>query len=241
MHKCMDALYKILREHLPPNCSIIRSKKGEGKCDIVIDNNTYIEGKNEVGAKGADSFPEVISYYANSISSGLSKLCPIPAILIELIGTHLIISGAVYCDAYCVDRLAPPLWLVLQTQNQPVMDETARVLAALKKGIQSLKSYYCQLPATDSPKFPAHTSFKSGITTKKIMYEQEMKRHIFQGTVDGEKVVVKFCHAYSEDAHRLVADIGCAPRLDCCVQPIQDGGHGVCGRRRPWKLPTQRN
>jgi serine/threonine protein kinase len=49
------------------------------------------------------------------------------------------------------------------------------------------------------------------------MYEQEMKRHIFQGIVDGEKVVVKFCHAYSEDAHSLVAGIGCAPRLYCCI------------------------
>ncbi len=66
-----------------------------------------------------------------------------------------------------MDRLAPPLWLVLQTQNQPVMDETARVLAALKKGIQY-----------------------------------------------GEKVVVKFCHAYIEDAHRLVEKIGFAPRLN---------------------------
>jgi hypothetical protein len=66
-----EALYEILIKHLP-HSSFERSKKGEGKCDIVIDKKTFIELKNEVGAKGADSFPELISYYANDICSVFS-------------------------------------------------------------------------------------------------------------------------------------------------------------------------
>ena len=211
-----NALFLVLQEYLPYGCT--KSIPGESKCYIAIDGKLYAEVKNEVGAKGAESFSEVISYWANGISTNFSKHCPVPAFLLEVIGPHLIISGAVYCNAFCVDRLAPPLWLVPQTQNQEAMTDIVRVLAALKKGIQSLHDYYSQLPATNiNHGFPAYDSFESETGEKNIKYEREMQCHLFQGTVDGEKVVVKFCEEYSEEAHRLLESIGCAPRLYCCV------------------------
>ena len=65
-----------------------KSIPGESRCDIVVDRRSYFELKNEVGAKGAESLSEATSYWANEISTNLSKRCPVPGFLVEALN-HL--------------------------------------------------------------------------------------------------------------------------------------------------------
>lgn len=120
-----------------------------------------------------------------------------------------------------IDRLASPLWLVPQTQNHLAMMEIARVLAALRRAAESLHQYYLNLPITPivDPRFPAYNSFTHDGNVSVMKYESQMKPHLFQGTMDGgTKIVIKFCEAYSEDAHRLLENRGCTPKLYCCCR-----------------------
>ena len=52
------------------------------------------------------------------------------------------------------------------------------------------------------------------------MYERRhvdsYRRSLFLAEYKGETVVVKFCERYGEDAHRMLADAGLAPRLRYC-------------------------
>lgn len=196
-----------------PNSNIVMSKRGEGRCDIVIDDLIYIELKNEVGSTGAESFSEAVSYYIQHIHSKGYKVCSVPGYIIEVVGPNLFISGAVFGQDIYIDRLAS-VWLVPQTQNHLAMLETARVLAALRRAIGSIKQFYHNLPTTPTadPRFPAFNSIGNFV----IKYECQLKPHLFRGTVDGARVVVKFCEAYCEEAHRLLENMGYAPKLYCC-------------------------
>ena len=37
--------------------------------------------------------------------------CPGPTFLLQLVGPHMFISGAVFGEYVCVDRLTSPIWL----------------------------------------------------------------------------------------------------------------------------------
>ena len=49
--------------------------------------------------------------------------CPGPTFLLQLVGPHMFISGAVFGEYVCVDRLTSPIWLVVQPGNTSAMVE----------------------------------------------------------------------------------------------------------------------
>ena len=103
-----DAIKEIFGRYLVNKC--LRSID---KTDITMEYGGYMgvifEVKNEVGTGSCDSYMEMLVYYFKSIPSRIS-----PANLIEIVGVHMAIYGAVYAETVCVDRLSPCLWLTLQ-------------------------------------------------------------------------------------------------------------------------------
>jgi len=72
-----------------------------------------IEAKNEVGHGIVDSYMEAIGYYVKELNlhKRFTK-CRAPCFLIEVVGPHMMISGAVVAKQVHVDHLIRPVWLV---------------------------------------------------------------------------------------------------------------------------------
>ena len=113
-----------------------------------------------------------------------------------------------------VDRLTPPLWLVLQPMDDKEMLRTARTLKALKKAFTKLSKTTGS--PIDQPRFPSFRHFDD----RHLTYVQEISRHVFKCTLspEGSPCIVKFCPQYSKSAYTALADEGYAPTLHYCGQ-----------------------
>ena len=121
--------------------------KGKGRkscCDIMFGTHSClsVEIKNEVGSEGAESYSQITGYYVQSLDGKNPELCPSPAFFLELIGPHLFVSGAVFAKIVLIDRLTPPLWLVIQPMRSKEMERFARTFKALKSSLIQLSLYY---------------------------------------------------------------------------------------------------
>ena len=209
--------------------------QGKSIPDIYINpfSCIMIEVKNEVGEGGGDSHSQLIAYYVHSLTTEeLSKApersttkelaetgglkpadrSPAPAFLLELVGPHLFISGAVYGKYVFVDRLVDPVWLVPH-QREEAMIKIARIFKALKKAIGEIKQYYQNVPVRQ-PRFPIFQSFYKG----NIQYKEAIKCHTFKGTLTynngtSEPVFVTFVKQYSCETHELMDSHKYAPQL----------------------------
>ena len=175
------------------------------------------ETKNEVGTGGCDSYLETVANYVKTMNPRIQAKSSAPCFLIEIVGTHLAIYGAVYGGCVAVDRLTPGLWLAFQPNNRPAMERLARTLKALKRALGELDKYYRTVAlqsVSHDPKFPCFCTYKTDEQEFTITYTEEIKNHVFRGTTNtGNKVVVKFVVKYGSDAHKACAKAGFAPRL----------------------------
>ncbi len=172
-----------------------------GECDLVIGINKegMLEAKIEIGQGNCDSYTELIGYYTGSLGMRkcLLEKCIMPACLLELVGPHFFISGAVLgMDTIYVDRLAPGLWLV--PQHDADMIAIARVLGSLRILLNDLQDYYYNCMNGDKiQRYPFFQTFKFEEIERTLQYTDEIKMHVFNATVEGlGEVVVKFCERY---------------------------------------------
>ena len=185
-----------------------------------------LETKNEVGVGGCDSYLELVDYYIKLLPKSIHPGCPAPCFLIEIIGVHMAIYGAVYTDTVCVDRLTPCLWLAFQPHNHLAMEKVAKTFKALKGALNRLESYYSSFSDADAyqdevqtvyPVFKTFTDEQNN--THEITYSSKLKDHVFRGkTTDTNvtNVIVKFVEQYSKEAHGILERVDLAPKLLCC-------------------------
>ena len=214
--------YKINGTQLFPNGTQLfpngMMKKGGGySLDGYIDpcKCVILEVKNESGKGGeSDSYPQAIAYYVKTPEDKPVGRCPAPAFLLELVGPHLFISGAVYGRYVFVDRLVDPVWLVPH-QREEAMIRITRIFKALKRAIGEIQGYYYEEKPLSQPRFPIFQSFYKG----NIQYEEAIKPYTFKGTLtyyNGARkdvVIVTFVKQYSRETHELMAFHGYAPQL----------------------------
>ena len=135
---------RLMNEYMPGSEMTPKLPKERPKYDGCIDpcSCVILEVKNESGkGGGSDSYAQVIAYYVQSLKEKLVDRCPAPAFLLELVGPHLFISGAVYGEYVFVDRLVDPVWLVPH-QREEAMIRIARIFKALKEAIGKIQQYY---------------------------------------------------------------------------------------------------
>ena len=221
-----DQFKEILRSEF--KSSVNESKKYSEDISIDPKSCVFIEVKNESGKGGEpDSYAQVIAYYVQSLEDKNPDRCPAPAYLLELVGPHLFISGAVYAKYIFVDRLVDPVWLVPH-QNEEATIRIARILKALKDAIREIQRYYERIVIRknkikiDKPEFPIFQSFdklnEGTYLTYSIRYQKRMKRHMFKGTLtynscEEVDVIIKFTERYCREAHDLMYRKGPAPKL----------------------------
>lgn len=175
------------------------------------------EYKNEVGKGNCDSYTEGIAYYVQMLENCKTwQHWAQPSFFCELVGPNFMISGIVYGQFVYVDRL-DSVWLVTQPNVPGAMEKTVKVLAALKKCVCDLHSAYQAIEAAPKtcshclvfPRFPTFQKYDDN----SIRYERRLGVHLFCGTVDSKKVLVKFTETYCAEAHQLLEKKNLAPRL----------------------------
>ena len=192
------------------------------KFDAYIDPSTcvIVEVKKESNSAGAESYSQAVAYYVQTLSlhewRGCKPIeqCPAPGYLIELVGPHLFISGAVYGKYVFVDRLVDPVWLV--PQNQKAMIRIARIFKALKDAIRIISRYYIVPPQIHKPRYPTVTlhevyNEKAEIT---ITYTKRIQANMFEGTApDLGNLIIHFVENYNRDVHNLMHKNDLAPEI----------------------------
>ncbi|KAG5633994.1 hypothetical protein H0H81_003982 [Sphagnurus paluster] len=140
--------------------------------------------------------------------------------------------------------------LNFDTANNELFDTLARHLAALKRGIASLETYYGELdqgtlrPADiPQPSFPYPTSFNNlrEDTASSLTYNGNLggRRLFFKGSInEGKKpVCIKFVRRYGDKVHHWCAEKGIAPDL-LGFQKLPGGWYLVIMEllKEPWQL-----
>ena len=109
-----------------------------------------------------------------------------------------------------------------------VFDAVARAVKALGRQYFFLKPESgpeIRLPSpTYLPNSPLPANESSFKFRERFMYERRhldsYRRSLFLAEYEGKTVVVKFCERYGEDAHRMLADAGLAPKLHYCSEMV---------------------
>ena len=176
-------------------------------CSCVI-----LEVKNERHSTSDDAFSEVIAYYIQSFKANAADTgehlkpvgrCPAPAFLLELVGPHLFISGAVYGRYVFVDRLVDPVWLVPH-QREEAMIRIARIFKALKDAIKDIRQYYGKEKPIDQDIYDRYPIVKLEKKDKNkteiiVNYTKAIEANMFEGTVDYENVIIYFVTSSSRE------------------------------------------
>ena len=158
-------------------------------CKCVI-----LEVKNESGqGGGSDSYAQAIAYYVKTLEDKPVGKCPAPAFLLELVGPHLFISGAVYGKYVFVDRLVDPVWLVPH-QREEAMIRIVRIFKALKDAVTDIREYYSRsnpIGQTSYNQYPTITLHKVDDERAEIdiKYTKRIHTNMFEGTVEGSDEV----------------------------------------------------
>ena len=158
-------------------------------CKCVI-----LEVKNESGqGGGSDSYAQAIAYYVKTLEDKPVGRCPAPAFLLELVGPHLFISGAVYGKYVFVDRLVDPVWLVPH-QREEAMIRIARIFKALKDAVTDIREYYTRpdpIGQTSYNQYPTISLHKVDDERAEIdiKYTKRIHTNMFEGTIEGSDEV----------------------------------------------------
>ena len=170
-----------------------------------------IEAKNDIGQGNCDSYMQAVAYYHQNTKqlleiNKIESTCA-PCMLVELVGPHFAVSGAVCGEHILVDRLTPFLWCVPQPNDRAVMIQLARCLKALKNAVCQL-SIDCQLPRKQ-PRFPFFNS-------DRYTYKMQIKNNVFlchDNKKEKKEVIIKFVETYGIDVHRFMAEKSYAPTV----------------------------
>ena len=132
---------RLMNDYMRKDNCVMETGESSTRYDGYIDPDKCVI--LEVKKESSDSYAQVIAYYVHSLEDKLVDQCPVPAFLLELVGPHLFISGAVYDKYVCVDRLVDSVWLVPH-QREEAMIRITQIFKALKDAIIAIKSYYKQ-------------------------------------------------------------------------------------------------
>ena len=222
---------KALKEKYIEDAKVMKSNS-EGESTVLKTRyDGYIDPYKcvilEVKHESGESYAQVIAYYVKSLKEKPIDRCPAPAFLLELVGPHLFISGAVYGSHVFVDRLVDPVWLV--PQNQKAMIRIARIFKALKDAIRAIRSHYIALPPPPPQYYPGQDhpnliQIRHPIVTLHevddetaeidITYKKRIQANMFQGGALGlGNLIIHFVENYNRDVHDLMHKNGLAPEI----------------------------
>jgi hypothetical protein len=149
-----------------------------------------------------------------------------PTFILSIAGPWLQIHGFILADGPVAHPLTTDMWLYGVSYNWHIdthADTVARSFFSLKKALQSLHSYYLNLPTSPLSEtahlLPYITSYpdESG-SIQQLTYTDRIfpggDRALFSARDGfGRNLVVKFVRKYNSEAHKLLANSKLAPTL----------------------------
>ncbi|KAF8178430.1 hypothetical protein BJ912DRAFT_665438 [Pholiota molesta] len=166
--------------------------------------------------------------------------CSCPTLMLVGGGPWLGVLGGVFTDKVIVQRLTDMMWIAQSsTYEDSRAYRFAQTMVALRESLLVLKEYYKKLIEDDVPKFTMHephprfypypTSCEVDSLTLRWTYVEALDSYstcvTYLAEVDSEnnpslgqglKLVIKFVDRYGDEAHRLLAADGHAPKLWYC-------------------------
>ncbi|GBE89357.1 hypothetical protein SCP_1600180 [Sparassis crispa] len=193
-----------------------------------------IEVKNELGMgrnSGLQGALTLLKHISQDGYEGIRNVSCCPCFVISIAGPYICFSGAVLVDIFIVQPFTDYIYL----GGDPIMNErithVAKLFSAVADAAMLLREHYRSLSPSTVPKHgPLLPSPAYGVKhpegalefVARFDYEgrkiDNYRRSLFRATFDGKPVLVKFCETYNERAHRMLADIGLAPKLYFCAQ-----------------------
>ncbi|KAI0055196.1 hypothetical protein BV25DRAFT_1843129 [Artomyces pyxidatus] len=208
----------------------------------------YIEWTPELGQSG-DPGLKISALYRDHVFqdayTSIRNASSCPCVLLALAGPYMCVLGAVLTPRPVVEHLTEYIYIGAGPRTHARTTLVARMFHALRTAVAALQAEYAALARREAPDnsalFP-RPSFRDALTADEravvtgLAYESwfayegkaddDVRRAMFLARLRGAAVVVKFCEAYSADAHRLLAAHGLAPALHLCAA-LRGGLHMV--------------
>jgi hypothetical protein len=150
-------------------------------------------------------------------------------------GPYLLIAGAVFVEVFSVQNFTGYIYMGGDPFETEQVYYVAKVFDAVARAVKALGRQYFFLDPESRPEFrlpsPAYhpnSPFPANGSSiefrERFMYERQhhdsYRRSLFLAEYEGKTVVVKFCERYGEDAHRMLAEAGLAPKLHYCSEVV---------------------
>jgi hypothetical protein len=235
----------ILNTVLGNDCAV-RVRCGKDPSQFAVP--FIMAANNELGV-GTGSAPEqCVGRYCKSLTWSETRFardrCTCPAVLLSLCGPYFSVSVATHGVGVAVDPVTPMLPLLVLPHDRPMMEATARALAATKRCVNNLIAYYRTLTTTvpivqrvdmrelrgHPPQvyFPYPRSIRRGDITFAYTEQLSLSKLVFRVKVAsvactglavqvGDAMIVKFARTYCVEAHEICYAAGrSAPQLYAC-------------------------
>ena len=236
--KRRDAINKILNNHLfinlnaPIGVANIASGTTDGTSEEA---GVNIEFKNEKGKGDCDPYLQNSAYYVHYWSDkgnvdeeekkvrGPEKHC-CPWILVEVLGQEMGLSGAVFANGVpCVQPLTCNVPFLHAPMGKHLRKSQLRLCKALRVGATRLRDWYSS-PERNVVSIQAQFPYLRTYTDTngmKVSFEYTKCLKGEGGSVfvakragdAADHILVKFVERYGEEVHRMLSDLGLAPKL----------------------------
>ncbi|KAL5526108.1 hypothetical protein ACEPAG_7446 [Sanghuangporus baumii] len=195
--------------------------KTDGNWKVVIMPPAIRECKNDLGA-GSALF-EAVGCYAQFLNNALVYESRFPCVLMIDLGPFIGFYGCLWTGKNIhVEPLTPMHDLMVHWTDETSRNAIASSLDAFKRTIERIEKYYESFPRSPVTAtvrtFPYPTSYKDE-TGQDIDFTYQSRfgeKLVFVAVTarsPEEKLCIKFTRRYSEEAHRILANLEHAPRL----------------------------
>ncbi|PVF91815.1 hypothetical protein CPB86DRAFT_791768, partial [Serendipita vermifera] len=196
----------------------------KGKFFLVI-----TEAKKELDHMNTDPLMQAAMYYLQGLQRFDTSNDLFPCLLIYYAGPYIGFAGAIWSTKIQIEVLTPFYPLQGNIHQREIRSQVARALAATRRAITALESYYDDLKVrlqvkrgiTTRNSLPYRTYYevedqdserrRVNFTYQERIYEERLM-FTAQDT-EGNSLLIKFTQQYSVAAHKYCAEQGVAPAL----------------------------
>ncbi|KAF8426806.1 hypothetical protein L210DRAFT_3420544 [Boletus edulis BED1] len=222
----VEAIDGEFREYHLPFTPTQMSKSATSRVMCVNGHHcSIVQYKNEMAGTSSEAYHQAINYYFEWTRQTALAFwtSPLPCLLVIILGPYIAFAGAAWNQRPTIQMLSDFVALNFHPLDSLRCERVARHMIALRNAIGTLKGYYEALlePSPSSPSsklsrlFPhpsSYISLQDG-SRKSFQYTDRFSRLLFSGIQDGDPICIKFVQSYGLEAHKYLAELGCAPTL----------------------------
>ncbi|KAF9496897.1 hypothetical protein BDN71DRAFT_1388502 [Pleurotus eryngii] len=202
----------------------------------------HAELMNELGLAGQSGVQGSLTLRKHIATPGYAKLrnsSHCPCLLISIAGPYICFAGSIQVDVFSTQQFTDYIYLGADDlYHAERVAEVSKIFGVFRNALIDLMEYYRSLTLSYMPLHarlypsPTYETRSPGpiqfVERFRFPRWNDESYHcsLFKAKLGDESVIVKFCQAYGEEAHNIVAAAGLAPRLRF-VGELRGGGKMV--------------